>query len=209
MAENPWCLPELAAGAFSFCIPVKAGTFAFTLSRYGHEAFYESQTGLSFGKSLGKKVKAGINLEYRRIKQYADYGCLYAIIPSLGILVLPISSLGIGLQISNPAGQGYYPQGYMKFPSVIKAGLSYQPDPAIIFCFQLYCESDCKPEYSGGIEYNLEKKFTFRLGLSSSSRMQYSLGIGYLGKHLKTDIAVCHHTVLGFSPAITLTRFIR
>jgi hypothetical protein len=206
-AENPWCISELAAGAFSVCIPVKGNTFALSFRRYGYEAFHESQARLSFGKSLGKKVKTGINLEYKRIKQYADYGNLYAIIPSLGIQILPMPDLVLGLQVSNPACQGYYPHGYMKYPTVIKAGLAYQPVSEILFCFELYSESNCKPVYCGGIEYNFEKQFTFRLGLSSAPYMHYSLGIGYLCKHLKTDIAVSHHPVLGFSPVITLTCF--
>jgi hypothetical protein len=206
-AENPWGVSELAAGAFSICLPVKAGTFALSFSRYGSESFHESQAGLSFGKSLGKKVKAGVNLDYRRIKQYADYGALYAIIPSFGIQVLPASGLVLGLQVTNPAGQGYYPHGYMNFPTLVKAGLAYQPDPEIMFCFEVYTESGCRPVFCGGIEYDFEKQFTFRLGLSSSRSMQYSLGIGYLGKHLKTDFAVSHHPVLGFSPVITLSFF--
>jgi hypothetical protein len=206
-AENPWCVSELAAGGLSFCLPVKAGTFALSFSRYGYKAYHESQAGLSFGKSLGKKVKAGVRLDYRKIKQYADYGNLFAIIPSCGIQILPVSCLVLGLQVSNPSGQGYYPHGYMKYPVLVKVGLAYQPDAEILFCFDLNHESGCKPVYCGGIEYNFEKQLTFRLGLSSSRCMQYSLGIGYSGKHLKTDFAVSHHPLLGFSPEITLTCF--
>jgi hypothetical protein len=206
-AENPWFVTELAAGSISICMPVKAGTFSLSFSRYGNEAFHQSQAGLSFGKSLGKRLKAGINLDYRRIRQFSGYGDLYAIIPTFGIQVLPATSLVLGLQVTNPAGQDYYPHKYMKIPTLVKAGLAYQPDPDILFCFELRTESDCRPVYGGGIEYNFEKQFTFRLGISSSRCMQYSLGIGYLGKHLKTDIAVSHHPVLGFSPVITLTFF--
>jgi hypothetical protein len=204
-AENPWCISELAAGAFSFCLPVKAGTFAVSFTRYGCAAFHESQAGLSFGKSLGKKVKAGINLDYMKIKQYGDYGNLYAVIPSFGVQILPVSGLSLGCRVSNPGGQGYNPRGFMKLPVLIKAGVAYQPDAEILFCFELRNESGYKPVYCGGIEYNFEKQFAFRMGLSSSSGMQYNLGIGYTGKHLKTDIAVSHHPVLGFSPAITIT----
>lgn len=206
-AENLWGIPELAAGGFSVCIPINGNTFAFSFSRYGYEAFHESRAGLSFGKSLCKKIKAGINLEYQKIKQYSDYGNLYAFIPSLGIQILPADDLVLGLQVSNPAGQGFYPHGYMKLPRSVKAGLAYHPDPDILFCFELYSESDCKPVYCGGIEYNFEKQFALRLGLSSAPCMQYSLGFGYLGKHMKADVAVSHHPVLGFSPAITLTCF--
>ncbi len=104
-------MPELSSGAFSLCWPVKAGTFALSFSRYGGEAFHEIRAGLSFGKSLGKNVKAGIGLDYLKIKQSGDYGNLYAVIPSFGIQILPVSGLAVGLQVSNPAGQGYYPRG--------------------------------------------------------------------------------------------------
>jgi hypothetical protein len=207
-AENPWCIPELAAGAFSFCLPVRAGTFAVSFSRHGYEAFYESQAGVSFGKSLGKKVKAGFKLDYRRINQYAGFGNLYAIIPSFGVQILPVSSLVLGLQVANPAGQDYYPHGFAKLPTLVKVGIAYHPEPDIMFCFGLNSEYGCKPVYCGGIEYDFEKKFTIRVGLSSSRCSQYSLGIGYLGKHLRTDFAVSHHPVLGFSPVITLTCFL-
>jgi hypothetical protein len=205
--ENPWLVPELNVASFSFCLPVRPGTFALTCSRYGYEAFHESQAGLSFGKSLGKLIKAGIHLDFSRIKQYAGYGSLYAIIPSLGIQVIPVQGIVLGLQVSNPAGQDYHPHGYRKIPTLVKAGMAYQPDDDILFCFEMQTQSECKPVYCGGIEYNFENQFTIRLGISSSRFTQYSLGIGYLGRHLKTDIAVSHHPVLGFSPVIMLTCF--
>jgi hypothetical protein len=204
-AENPWCIPELSSGAFSFCLPVKAGTFAFSFNRYGCQAFHESDAGSSFGRSLGKMVKAGIHLDYLKIKQNGDYGNLFAVIPSFGLQFLPVSSLILGLQVSNPAGQGYNPGGYMKLPIMVKAGLAYQPDPEILFCLEFCNDSEHKTVYCGGIEYKFEKQFTFRMGLSSLPGMQYSFGIGYLGKRARTDIAMTHHPVLGFSPAITIT----
>jgi hypothetical protein len=90
-AENPWLVPELAAGGFSACLPARPGTFALSYSRYGYEGFHESQAGLAFGRSLCHKVNAGINLDFRSIKQYAGYGSLYALIPTLGIQVSLLS----------------------------------------------------------------------------------------------------------------------
>jgi hypothetical protein len=204
-AENPWCMPELSCGSFSLCWPLKAGTFALSFSRYGGESFHEIRAGLSYGKSLGKKVKAGIGLDYLKIKQSGDYGDLYSVIPSLGIQILPVSGLAVALQVSNPAGQGYYPGGFMKLPTVAKAGLAYQPDPGILFCFDMHKESGYRTVYCGGIEYKFEKQFAFRIGISSSPGMQYTFGLGYLGKRLRTDIALARHPVLGFTPAVTVT----
>jgi hypothetical protein len=42
------------------------------------------------------------------------------------------------------------------------------------------------------------------LGLSTSVCQQYSFGVGLKLEHMKTDLAIAHHPVLGYSPAITL-----
>jgi hypothetical protein len=206
-AENPWCIPELGAGGLTLCMPVSAGTFVLSYSRCGYEAFHESRAGISYGRSLGKKIKAGMRIDYRRIKQYADYGTLYALIPSLGLQVIPVPELTLGILVSNPAGQGYNPPGYLKIPTLVNVGLAYQPEPEILFCIDMNSESGCRPVYCGGMEYTFENRFMLRVGLSSSRSSQYSLGIGYVCKHMKTDFAVSHHPVLGFSPIITLTFF--
>jgi len=203
-AENTFFLPEYVTGAMSLCIPAKTGTFGLTYCAFGYEAYKECKTGLEFGKAFGNKVRAGIEINYFRIRQYNEYGNLHAFIPALGVQVLPIKQLIIGLHITNPVGQSFYPKGYQKLPIVYRAGLGYYTGHDILICLEYIRESGHKPVYCGGIECVCGKYLSFRLGLSSSVRQQYSFGMGLKLEHMKTDLAVAHHPVLGYSPAITL-----
>jgi hypothetical protein len=204
-AEDPFLLPELTAGAFSLCVPLRTGTFCFSFSEFGYEAFREGQSGLSFGKAFGEKVRAGIGMNYCFIRQYADYGNLQAFIPAVGLQVNPAQGLTLGFRVSNPACQSFYPHGYMKIPTVVKAGLGYSPGHDILFCIEYTKATNCKPMYCGGMECYCTNRLTFRFGLSSLPSQQYAIGIGIRGDRVRTDLAFSHHPVLGYSPAISIT----
>jgi hypothetical protein len=204
-AEDHFYVPELASGSVSLCLPAKTGTFDLSYNNYGFSAYQENRTGLAFGKALGEGFRAGIEMTYWAIRQSADYGNLHAFIPSLGIQAIPMRQLTLGFQISNPAGQGFYPKRYRKIPTTINVGLGYFAGDEILICFEYKKESFCKPVYCGGVEYNKGNLLNFRLGLSSSPLMQYSFGVGFRKDHLRMYISVCHHPVLGYSPSITLT----
>jgi len=203
-AENSFLIPEFNTGAISLCVPTKNGTFGLTHWTYGNETYQECKTGLAFGKAFGKKLRAGIEMNYYSIRQYAGYRNLQAFIPAVGVQVLPINQLIIGLHITNPAGQSFYPKGYKTLPTVFRAGLGYYPGKDILFCLELIRESGHKPVYCGGIECICGKYLSFRMGVSSSERQQYSFGVGLQFEHMRSDLAIAHHPVLGYSPAITL-----
>ncbi len=203
-AENPFLLPELATGAFSLCVPTKSGTFGLTHCTYGYDAYKECKTSLEFGKAFGKWFRAGIEMNYYSIRQYAEYGNLHALIPAMGVQVNPITQLIIGLHITNPACQSFYPKGFQKLPTVFRAGLGYYPGHDILLCLEYIRESGHKSVYCGGIECLCGKYLSFRMGVSSSERQQYAFGVGIMLDHIKTDLAIAHHPVLGISPAITL-----
>ncbi len=203
-AENPFFIPELATGALSLCIPSKTGTFAITHCTGGYEAYRESNTSFVFGKALGKRFSAGIELNYCHIRQYGEYGSFRTIVPALGIHFQPVTSLVLGLYLDNPAGQPYYPKGYRKVPTVFRAGLGYHPGEDILLCAEYVRETGREPVYCGGVECACGRLLLFRLGVSSAECRQYSFGLGLRLDHLKTDLAVSHHPILGYSPAITL-----
>jgi len=203
-AENPFFIPELATGALSLCIPSKTGTFGITYCASGYDAYRESKTSLAFGKALGKRLRAGIELNYCHIRQYGEYGSFRAFVSALGIQFQPITSLVLGLYLNNPAGQSYYPKGNRKVPTVFRAGLGYRPGEDILFCVEYDRETGRKPVYCAGVECACGRLFSFRLGISSAECRRYSFGLGLRHDHLKTDLAVSHHPVLGYSPAITL-----
>jgi hypothetical protein len=202
--ENYYMVPELIKGSFSVAVPVKNGGFGFNYSTFGNSYYGESEASLSYGRSLGGKLRAGIGFNYLMINQPEGYGNLFAFIPSAGLQVIPVKSLVVGLFVFNPARQQFNPKGNITIPLIIRAGIGCKLGDEILFCL----EAEKKPEeilrLYGGMEIVFEKIITLRFGASSGKCPVYSFGMGFRFRKMVTDLAVSRHPVLGFSPGLTI-----
>jgi hypothetical protein len=203
-AENQWGIPELSTGAFSVILPVKNNALAFGYASSGYEAFSESHFRLCAAHGFGTAARAGISIEYARVRQYDGYGNLHALTPAISLQIMPASFFVLGIQLSNPLKTGYFPEGYKSIPAKIAAGIGFSPDKDVLICMEWKKESDSKPVYCGGIELAFGKYFRLRTGVSSSSTLQYGIGIGMHAGHVNIDLSAVHHPILGYSPALTL-----
>jgi len=120
---NYFMVPELGQGAFSVGLPAITGAFGLDYTSLGNAYYRENQVCLSFGKTLGDKLRAGISLHYLMVRQPAGFENLSAISPSLGLQVMPVEGLTIGFRVFNPTAQNYQPEGYLRLPVIIQAGL--------------------------------------------------------------------------------------
>jgi hypothetical protein len=202
---NCFQVPELGMGAFSCGIPTKTGNFGISYITFGYSLFRQGQASLAYGKAFGKKFRAGIGLHYLMVLQPADYGNLYALIPSLGIQLLPLNGITMGIQVFNPARQQYIPSGYQDVPSGFGAGTGYKLGNEVLFCAEVEKIIKEKAKYYGGFEIILQKMVLMRFGISSGEFPEFSFGIGFQSRLLNIDLAVSRHPVLGFSPAIGLS----
>jgi hypothetical protein len=203
--ENKFLVPETGAGAFSMCIPVQSGTFGLAYNCSGYSFYQECGFCLAFGKSFGKKFRAGIGLHYLKINQAAGYDNLFTLVPAAGIQFLPVKGLVIGLHAFNPAEQQYYPYGRMQIPAIFTLGAALMLGDGLLICIETEKESHCTPLIRGGLEYFFSKMLHARFGISAGEFPMYSFGLGYLAGKLKMDISVSRHFLLGFSPAVTFS----
>lgn len=203
--ENCYMIPELGWGAFYCGIPVKNGAFGLTYSTLGNPAYHQGQACLSYGKAFGGIIRAGIGMHYLWIHQPDDLGDLSAIVPALGIQVLPLPGMTMGFQVFNPATQQFVPGGYIKIPVIFQAGFGFHIGDEVLICFEARKQSRETLIYSGGIEINLRKLVTGRFGISSGKFPGYAFGFGFKVRPFTVDIAATHHPVLGFSPSVTIS----
>lgn len=201
--SNYFGIKELSTGMFLFGIPTKSGTFGLGFTSSGFTYITENKATLSFGKSIGKKLRAGIGINWLNFNQPSDYRDLYAWIPSLGIQWLPGEKWITGISVINPAVQEYIPKGYRNIPACIITGLGFKPSDEFFMLFETQKIPDEKIRYILGIEASLFKWVFLRFGITRQEYSSYSAGAGYVKKNLKFDAAVSHHPVLGFSPAFT------
>jgi hypothetical protein len=196
---------ELGTGAFSIAVPLKPGCFSATFSSSGFSGFREDKASACYGMKLGDKIRAGIGINWLHIGQPNDYTDLYGVVPSAGIQVLPFKNLVVGLAWFNPARQEFRPRGYLKLPSIALAGVGYNFGREVFICMEAAKQPGSKLRYSGGAEILPADKIIIRIGISKQEVTSYSAGIGCVLNHFGINIAVMHHPVLGFSPAMDLS----
>jgi hypothetical protein len=202
--ENHFLVTENSIKAFSACLPVSGGNMGFSFALFGYDKFYECRAGLAFGKSFGKIVSGGIQINYLMIHQAFDYGNMYAVIPEGGLLTMPARNLYIGFHIFNPAGQRFLQYQNQQIPVRLKTGIGYHITDNVFFAFEAEKATGEKFNIKAGSEYMIVKKIVLRMGASTSDISKYALGIGYQFKTLYIDFAISHHQWLGFTPYLSL-----
>lgn len=202
---NFYGISELGSGAFAISIPTKSGNFGIGFLSAGFKSLTENRTSISYGKSIGKNLQAGIRIDWLLFNQPSDYRDLYAWIPSAGIQWHPFNKLIVAATIVNPARQEYIPAGYMQIPSGVISGLGFQLSDEILMLLEVRKFTDEPFNYVLGLEATVKKPFLMRFGITRQDYFSYSLGAGYSFRKLTVDMAMSHHPVLGFSPGLGLT----
>lgn len=202
---NYFQIPELGLGAVSCGIPTKTGNYGLSFMTFGSALFRRSQASLSYGRSFGEKIRAGIGLHYSLISQPAGYGNLFSLIPSLGIQFLPLKWMTFGIHVFNPAGQQYIPTGYQHIPAGFHTGIGLTMGNEVLLCLEVEKILKEKARYYGGFEIILQKEVPLRFGISSGEFTEFSFGIGFRSRQLNFDLAATRHPILGFSPTLGLT----
>ena len=116
--ERRFMLKEISGYALTLGAPVSAGSLGMMLWRYGYALYREQLLGLAYALPLGNRLKAGLQLDYRRT-QMPGYGTA-GITGRLGLVGCLTEQCRIGLQVFNPSGSGGPPAVYI-------AGLGYEP----------------------------------------------------------------------------------
>jgi len=202
--ENHFIIPENSIKALTAGIPVMKGTVGLNYSLFGYTKYFESRTGLAFGKPFGNRFAAGIQINYLMIHQPSGYGNMHAVVPEGGILAQPLDGFYIGFHIFNPVRQ-HFPQSHeQKIPSVLQIGIGYRIIDNVFLSVEAEKESEEKQVIKAGFEYEMIRNFNLRLGVSTAEISRYAFGIGYAFKRINLDFALSHHPWLGFTPYTTL-----
>lgn len=203
--ENHFMIPENSIKALMVDIPVTKGTIGVSYSFFGYAKYFESRAGLSFGKTFGDHLSAGIQLNYLMTGQSSDYGNMHAVVPEGGLLVRPMDHLYIGFHLFNPARQ-HFPQSHdQSIPSVMQIGIGYRIIDQVLLCAESEKATLEKQVWKAGFEYEMIRDLNLRIGISSAEMSRFAIGLGYAFRYFTLDVALSHHQWLGFTPYVTLT----
>ncbi len=194
--SNIFNMPDLKDIAFALSAPTeKYGTVGLNYSYNGNEFSNFSKFGLAYAKRLGKRITAGIQLDYLRFAQLT-YGNSGVAIGEIGFIAEPIENLYIGAHVFNPwraklSGTNDY------VSSVIRIGTGYYFSKKVLFTAETEKDIDKPIVFRAGTEYNPIAGLFVRAGVALNP-VKYSFGLGYNYKGVTVDIAYINHNILGY-----------
>ena len=182
--------------------------FSLLIPRYGYQHFNETVCGLSVGRALSKNISLGIRINYYKMNFIDNQENIFALYPDIGISYKPVDKLLLSMLITNPFTISYRANDQNFYlPFSYNLGLRYSVNNSIDFfmeaekCYNIpFC-------FKTAFSWSPFKTLNFNIGYLTEPRMP-TAGIGLMIKSIKAAFACQYHSILGFSPSISLTYLI-
>ena len=201
--ENRFLIPEISAKGFALAIPVKKAVWGLSVSHFGFRLYSEGTVGFTYAKKLSEKVSAGIQLDYMNIFIGEGYGNKNIFTGEAGVQVELLSGLTLGAHIYNPVRAKLATYNNERITSIFRLGLNYKLSEKVLICAETEKDTRHKPVFKAGMEYQVAEQLYLRAGISTNPAMN-TFGFGLNLKQFKIDFASGIHSVLGYSPMISI-----
>lgn len=202
--ENRYQVSQASTKALVLGLPLNSGTFGLNYSYYGYSKYNESKAGLAFGKKLGKRISAGIQLNYHNLYIAENYGSRNKLSFEGGIIAEPIDKFIISFHVFNPTTTKNDNHSIEHLPTIIKAGIAYTFQKNTFIGIETEKDLIENPVLKVGIEQFFLDHYFLRTGITTNPS-EYAFGFGFCSKNFKIDLAYMFHQELGFSPHISLS----
>jgi hypothetical protein len=203
--SNAFHIPELGTKALAMSSDLgKNAGVGFNYTYFGYELYNESKIGLAYAMKLGKRVSAGIQLDWFSTRFGNEYGHTGTPVGEIGILSNPVENLYIGAHVFNPWFSKLNNFSNEKVPTVFRIGLGYNFSDKVLFTAETQKDVDLPLVLKSGIEYTPFKGVFLRIGASSNPTL-LSFGAGYKYKNIQLDFAYSSHQTLGYTTQFGLS----
>lgn len=201
--ENKLLTKELSYKAIAASLPLSNGSFGICAGRFGYNLFNDNKIGLSYSKLLGKNISMGVQFNYYYTNIAEGYGTKSAISANLGIIANLTEKLQLGTSIINPTKAKLSDYQDERYPTLIIMGFSYDFSGKVVFGAQVDKSMTSPATVRSGIEYQPMDILYLRAGISTGPTVS-TFGFGLFLNNFQFDFASSFHSVLGFSPHVSL-----
>ena len=198
--ERRFMLSEFNNYTAVFVIPTSSGNFGLKAGYNGFSDYNQTNFGLAYGRSLGKKIDAGVQFNYTALR-VAGYGNASAISFEAGTILHLSDQLHAGIHVSNPVGGKFGKNGQEKLSSVYTFGLGYDASDKFFISAAIEKEEDQPVTIHAGLQYRIIPQLLARIGVSTATTTWW-MGLGVPIKTFRIDITASYHPQLGITPGL-------
>jgi hypothetical protein len=181
-------------------IPTKPFNLGFGIFYFGDEVYNEGKISIGASHKINF-VSLGANLNYLQYN-VLEFGTANSWVLEMGGKVQIHPSLFFGANIFNVNQATLSGQQNIGIPTVMKAGISYQPKKSAMLNVEIEKNPEKKTSVKTGVEYGLVKQVFLRTGVATYPATGY-FGIGFIAKKGTFDYALSHSSPLGLSHQVS------
>ena len=200
--EKRFLLAETNLYSAIIAIPTKEGNFAFQADYFGYKNYNESQLGIAYARSVGKKLDLGIKFNYYSFR-IPGFESPSAVNFEIGIICHFTEKLTGGIHFYNPVGGRLSKTENEKLSSVYSFGMGYEASDNFLISAEIVKQEDLPVNVNAGVQYNFAKQFFARFGVASKNESPFA-GAGVSWANFRVDVSASYHPQLGLSPGLML-----
>ncbi|MCA1762595.1 MAG: hypothetical protein LC664_06355 [Flavobacteriales bacterium] len=203
--ENKFGVRELAYTGFAAASPLGNGAIALSYTNFGFDVYREGKLGLAYGMKLSDGFSVGVQLNHHTIRISAeDYGSRGAVTAEVGFRLEVSEKVSLGAHIFNPSRTKLNSFSDERIPTLLRFGAQYTMSEDLIASAEVEKDIDRRPLFRAGLEYQPAEVLFVRMG-TSSEPMLFAFGMGLNFETFKFDLAATYHSIIGYSPQVSLT----
>jgi hypothetical protein len=200
--EKRFLLAETNLYSAIIAVPTKEGNFAFQADYFGYKNYNESQLGIAYARSVGKKLDLGIKFNYYSFR-IPGFESPSTVNFEIGVICHFTEKLNAGIHFYNPVGGRLSKTENDKLSSVYSFGMGYEASDNFLVSAEIVKQEGLPVNVNAGVQYNFAKQFFARFGIASQNGSPYG-GAGVSWKNFRLDISASYHPQLGLSPGLML-----
>lgn len=203
--ENPYMLKGISNNYLYCSTPMAfGGVSGIDVSYFGYSNWQELMVGLAYSRQLGKRLSAGIKINYYHVNQPEGYENRGVPLAEAGIYYGLGRDVWIGVNVMNPNMVRWEKNSDYRLPAVMKMGVLWRISKWALVTAEIEKEVYQDIVIRAGIEYKADERFYIRAGTAVHPNI-HTIGFGYKSGVLMADVAAGWHSVFGVIPQLSLS----
>jgi len=201
-SKNSYLIEGLYGFTAAVGVPTKSGTFGVGLQYKGYEGYTALKANIAYGRKLLDNLSIGGAINVYNLS-IANYGNTTVVNAQIGLQAQLNNQLLLGANISNPIKVSITADEQSILPTIISAGLRYQPATKTAVYVEGEKQLTEAAIFKAGLSYEIANNFELMVGATSGVDA-FTAGLGWQMAALQIVFAGNYHTILGFSPTLSI-----
>ncbi|MFN8208851.1 MAG: hypothetical protein U0T82_15800 [Bacteroidales bacterium] len=187
----------LSGSTIELAYPFQPGTMAFSCISSGFAHYRDYLTGLSFARAFGKKVRAGVQLDYLQSHAAEQAEILRAVSFEGGLVAEPVRNFYLAFHLVNPLQNRYAGSVYQHLPSLLRFAAGYRPGEKVLLITELEKDVQLSPVIKASVDFEPAEILLVRYGINSVQG--HYLGFVITRRQAQLEAGLQRHPTLGYS----------